>query len=291
MKKVKSGIYGLNPLLHGGLNEYSSTLVIGPPGAGKTTFAIQFIRRGLEEGKPGIFVSLDENKEQIIREAIEMGWREINDYLNEKSLVFIDASGKKFSEFVKTELAGFVKDWTGSGTRVAIDPLTPVLWSIRDRYEQREILAFLFKQTRMVGTMLCTLEEYGQAGRLSNEETAVPTYLADAVIYLNYRREGGSVVRNLEIIKCRSSRHSEFSHPYKIMRGLGIVIDATEGAKETKKLTEKTKKELQRLAFKLPTPIRRRIDEIDTYISDKDLGGLTPAQIISYIVDDYGETE
>lgn len=138
MKKVKSGIYGLNPLLYGGLNEYSTTLVIGPPGAGKTTFAIQFIRRGLEEGKPGIFISLDENKEQIIREAIEMGWREINDYLNEKSLVFIDASGRKFSEFVKTELAGFVKDWTGSGTRIAIDPLTPVLWSIKDRYEQRE---------------------------------------------------------------------------------------------------------------------------------------------------------
>lgn len=152
-------------------------------------------------------------------------------------------------------------------------------------------MAFLFKQTRMVGTLLCTLEEYGPTGRLSSEEIAVPTYLADAVIYLNYRRAGESVVRNLEIIKCRSSRHSELSHPYKIMKGLGIVIDAGEGEKEAKHLTEKLKKELQKLALKLPTPVRRRIDELDTYLSSKDLGKLTPAQIISYILDDYSELE
>ena len=77
MRKIRSGILGLNPLIDGGINENSTTVVIGASGAGKTTFATQFIRMGLEQGQEGIFVSLDENKEQIIREAVEMGWSEV----------------------------------------------------------------------------------------------------------------------------------------------------------------------------------------------------------------------
>jgi len=67
LNKVRTGILGLNPLLDGGFNENSTTVVIGRSGAGKTTLATQFIRRGLHEGQEGIFVSLDENKEQIPR--------------------------------------------------------------------------------------------------------------------------------------------------------------------------------------------------------------------------------
>jgi len=40
--------------------------IVGPTGAGKTTMATQFIRRGLESGQEAIFISLDENKEQIM---------------------------------------------------------------------------------------------------------------------------------------------------------------------------------------------------------------------------------
>ena len=50
MQKIPSGVYGLNALLDGGINEHATTVVIGSPGAGKTTFATQFLRRGLELG-------------------------------------------------------------------------------------------------------------------------------------------------------------------------------------------------------------------------------------------------
>ena len=110
MRKIRSGIYGLNPLLDGGVNENSTTVVIGRSGAGKTTLATQFIRRGLQDGQEGVFVSLDENKEQIIREAVEMGWSDILDYLDNELLVFIDASGREFSNFIRKELPAFVAD-------------------------------------------------------------------------------------------------------------------------------------------------------------------------------------
>ena len=72
MRKIKSGVVGLDSLVDGGLNELSTTVVIGTSGAGKTTFVTQFLRRGLEQNHDALFVSLDENQEQIIKEAVEI---------------------------------------------------------------------------------------------------------------------------------------------------------------------------------------------------------------------------
>src|SRR5436190_15290788 len=177
----------------------------------------------LQEGQEGVFVSLDENKEQIIREAVEMGWSDILEYLDDELLVFIDASGREFSNFIRKELPAFVADWKGSTARIVVDPLTPVLWSTKDLYEQRDLIGYMFKQTRKVGTVLCTLEEHGPAD-LSGPETVIPMYLADCVVHLKFNTNDTDPSRLLKILKCRNSRHSPVSHPFQIVRGLGIVI-------------------------------------------------------------------
>jgi circadian clock protein KaiC len=41
--QVKSGVAELDALLGGGIEQGSSTLVIGPAGTGKSTFALQFV--------------------------------------------------------------------------------------------------------------------------------------------------------------------------------------------------------------------------------------------------------
>jgi KaiC/GvpD/RAD55 family RecA-like ATPase len=223
MKKIKSGVYGLNALLDGGINENTATVVIGGTGAGKTTLAMQFLRRGLELGDDGVFITLDEAPSQLILEATMMGWSDIEDFINKGVLVFIDASGKEFSNFIEKELASFVDDWAGHKARIVIDPLTPVLWSVSERYEQRELVSFLLRETRKIGTVLCTLEEYGTAD-LSGEELVIPMYLADNVIHLKYATQMSPEKRELKVIKCRSSKHSRFWHPYNITRGVGLFI-------------------------------------------------------------------
>jgi KaiC/GvpD/RAD55 family RecA-like ATPase len=227
MKKIKSGVYGLNSLLDGGINENTATVIIGGTGAGKTTLAMQFLRRGLELGDDGVFITLDEAPNQLIVEARMMGWEDIGDYIKKGVLVFIDASGKEFSNFIEKELASFVDEWAGHKARIVIDPLTPVLWSVKERYEQRELVSFLLRETRKIGTVLCTLEEYGTAD-LSGEELVIPMYLADNVIHLRYATQKSPEKRELKIIKCRSSKHSRHWHLYNITRGVGLFISKTE---------------------------------------------------------------
>jgi len=289
LEKIKSGILGLNPLMDGGINEKSTTVVIGASGAGKTTMATQFIKRGLELGQLGIYVSLDENKDQIIQEAEEMGWQEIHDYLAEDKLVFIDASGKEFSTFIKKELPSFVTEWEGSNCRVVIDPLTPVIWATQSKYEQRELLAFLLKETKRIGTVLATLEEHGTAGDLSGPETAIPMYLADAVIHLRFTYPGMSMERSLKIVKCRNSRHSKLAHPYRIIGGFGIVIQPHNWPdRESRRVTRQLKKEIRQSSLFSEVQIQK-IEKIVDRLRDEDLGGLEVSAIITNLLEEYGE--
>lgn len=285
MRKIRSGIYGLNPLLDGGVNENSTTVVIGRSGAGKTTFATQFIRRGLQEGQEGVFVSLDENKEQIIREAVEMGWSDILDYLDKELLVFIDASGREFSNFIRKELPAFVADWKGSNARIAIDPLTPVLWSTKDLYEQRDLIGYMFKQTRKVGTVLCTLEEHGAAD-LAGPETVIPMYLADCVIHLKFDSDRQDPSRRLKIVKCRNSRHSQGSHAYEIVRGLGIVVSGLDGRKPT---TAKGPTQLRQMLLtrSLAKNVRDSLEKSLDNLTDDDFRNLKPDQVLELILQEY----
>ena len=286
MNKVRTGILGLNPLLDGGFNENSTTVVIGRSGAGKTTLATQFIRRGLHEGQEGIFVSLDENKEQIIREAVEMGWSDILGYLDDEQLVFIDASGREFSTFIRKELPAFVADWKGSKARIAVDPLTPVMWSTKDPYEQRDLIGFMLKQTRRVGTVLCTLEEHGP-GDLTNPETVIPMYLADSAIHLRYQSDGGHVRRELKIVKARSSRHSQEAHVYHIVRGLGLIVEPGNYRRTT---TSKIPTLLRQMLRdpRVPKGAADRIEKMLEGLTDDDFRELKPEQLLELIRQEYG---
>jgi len=271
--------------LDGGVNENSTTVVIGRSGAGKTTLATQFIRRGLQDGQEGVFVSLDENKEQIIREAVEMGWSDILDYLDNELLVFIDASGREFSNFIRKELPAFVADWKGSNARIVVDPLTPVLWSTKDLYEQRDLIGYMFKQTRKVGTVLCTLEEHGP-GDLAGPETVIPMYLADCVVHLKFNSDHASPSRLLNIVKCRNSRHSPSAHAFQIVRGLGIVI---EGVDVRKPASAKAPSQLRQLLLthSMPKNVRDALEKSLDGLTDDDFRTLKPEQVLDLIIQEY----
>ncbi|MDO9536876.1 MAG: ATPase domain-containing protein [Thermoplasmata archaeon] len=295
MKKIKSGVYGLNRLMDGGINQNTITTVIGSSGAGKTTFATYFLKRGVEHGEDAIFITLDEEPKQIIKEVIQMGWVDIEDYIDKGALVFVDAGGKQFSEFIKTELAGFVEEWKGYNARIIIDPLTPVLWSVHHKYEQRDLCSFLLRETRKIGTVVCTLEEHSVMGDLSGPDLVIPMYLADNVIHLRYKSHESPERREMKIIKCRSSRHSSFWHSYRIVKGSGIIIQEAELAEGTPINIVNLGSKLQKALANIPaskkknlTPkVIRSINHTVSLLSQEDIGPLDPEYIIKQILQEY----
>lgn len=295
-RKIKSGIFGLNSLLQGGINEHSVTVVVGSSGAGKTILATQFLHWGLQAGEEGIYITLDESPEQILNEAEEMGWQDVRDYVKQERLVFIDASGKQFTDFIKKELADFVREWAGSKARIVVDPLTPVLWSSQTKYEQRDLVSYLMREAKKMGTVLCTLEEHGTAGDLSTPETIIPMYIADAVIHLRYVAKEGETSRMLKIVKCRSSRHSHRSHPYFILRGPGLVVqpddeDRTGEIIAPGELRDFYRKRIAAIPRDRLASVGDRtwaaIDRIIDHLSTERIEGIELSQIVSLILAEF----
>src|SRR5438046_4427657 len=145
-----------------------------------------------------------------------MGWFYFLEYLDGELRVFIDAAGREFSNFIRKELPAFVADWKGSTARIVVDPLTPVLWSTKDLYEQRDLIGYMFKQTRKVGTVLCTLEEHGPAD-LSGPETVIPMYVADCVVHLKFNTNDTHHSRLLKSLTCRDSLNSPGHNHFQIV--------------------------------------------------------------------------
>lgn len=73
-KTCRTGIKGLDQILHGGLPEHSLYSIQGEPGTGKTTFALQFLIEGLRHKEPGLYITFSETKAELERVASSHGW-------------------------------------------------------------------------------------------------------------------------------------------------------------------------------------------------------------------------
>jgi circadian clock protein KaiC len=72
--RLCSGIDGIDDILGGGLTPLRMYLVEGAPGTGKTTLALQFLLKGVEEGQPGLYITLSETRSELLSVAESHGW-------------------------------------------------------------------------------------------------------------------------------------------------------------------------------------------------------------------------
>ena len=61
----KTGVPGLDEILKGGFKKNSSVIIKGGPGCGKTILALQFIWQGAKQGQVGVFISAEEELDDL----------------------------------------------------------------------------------------------------------------------------------------------------------------------------------------------------------------------------------
>lgn len=88
--KLKTGIKGLDELIGGGIASGSRTILYGPPGVGKTVFAMQFLWQGLLEGEAVSFDVMDKPFPRLRAYFKSFGWN-IEPYEANKKFISIQA--------------------------------------------------------------------------------------------------------------------------------------------------------------------------------------------------------
>ncbi|MEW5747297.1 MAG: KaiC domain-containing protein [Candidatus Thermoplasmatota archaeon] len=224
--RVKTGVDGLDEMLQGGLPENHIVVVMGSFGTGKTTLAMQYLVEGIRAGEPCIFISLEEDKESITRNAATFGW-DISKAIDSKKLGLFKlepSDAKTTVTRIKSDLPKFIKGF--GAKRVVIDSVSLLNMMFDDDTERRTNLFNLCQLLRSTGaTTILTAEVKDENPRSSRDGLA--EYTADGVVLLqsDEAKEGGEVQLTVRILKMRRTGHSRRVKPYSIT-DKGIVVHA-----------------------------------------------------------------
>jgi len=225
-ERIRTGVDGLDEMLQGGLPENHIVAVLGSFGTGKTTLGLQFVVEGLRKGEPCIFISLEEDKESILKNALSFGW-DLAPAIEKKKLGLFKlepSDAKTTITRIKSELPKFVK--TFGARRVVLDSVSLLNMMFSDENERRSNLFNLCQLLRSTGaTAMLTAEVKDDNPRSSRDGLA--EYTADGVLLMqsDEKAEGGEVQLTIRILKMRRTAHSRRVKPYSIT-DKGIVVHA-----------------------------------------------------------------
>jgi KaiC domain protein len=226
VNRVKTGIAGLDEMLQGGVPENHIVLVMGSFGTGKTTFGLQYLVEGLKNNEPCIFISLEEDKDSILKNASAFGW-DLSSAVDSKKLGLFKlepSDAKTTVTRIKSDLPKFVKSF--GAKRVVIDSVSLLNMMFSDENERRSNLFNLCQLLRSTGaTSLLTAEVKDDNPRSSRDGLA--EYTSDGVLLLqsDENKEGGEIQLTVRVLKMRRIAHSRRVKPYSIT-DKGIVVHA-----------------------------------------------------------------
>jgi len=225
--RCATGIPGFDSLCQGGLYKDSVNVILGGPGAGKTTFLLQYLWNGINKyNENGLYVSFESHDEDLFLDAKTYGWDFMKLY-DEGTCQFLRISPKTtvFELSKKLERLALKTDVK----RVCIDPIAILSMAIKDESLIRQSvydLATMLKRFNIT-TLIAdeTIEGTAENITLGNEETRTQSmkFLADGLINIYSSGLGGESDRAIRIVKMRRTNHVRGPVPFKITDN-GIVV-------------------------------------------------------------------
>ncbi|PXF57882.1 MAG: circadian clock protein KaiC [Candidatus Methanogaster sp.] len=218
--RVPTGIQELDGMLEGGIPETYSMLIAGSPGTGKTIFGLQFANKSLENDKPAVIVSFNESPDQLMAEAMRLGW-DMQEHVENDLLRFVYPSEQVSSDEHLWQIKDAVES-IGAGSMVfdgITDMKTVFCGSVNARKYIYSLIRYL--KYRNVTSIFTSEIENVFSFEIPDAGTS---FMVDGIVSLRYIRKESGLRKLLLILKMRGTNHDRRIKEYTITdHGINIM--------------------------------------------------------------------
>jgi len=238
VKRVKTGLPGMDEILNGGFPKRNVVLLAGGPGTGKTIFGMQYLWAGISQyNEPGIYVALEEHPVQVRINMEQFGW-DVRQYEENGKFAIVDGFTAGIGEAAKREkyvvrapddiqilvdvIRMAIRDI--GAERVVVDSVT-TLYLTKPVVARNTVLQI----KKLLSGMGCTAILVSQVS-VTDRGFGGPgvEHAADGIIRLDLEEVRGELQRSLIVWKMRGTAHSMRRHPFEITdKGIKVFPDKT----------------------------------------------------------------
>lgn len=221
--RLKTGIAGLDDILHGGLQSGHVYLVEGDPGTGKTTLGIQFLLAGVANGEATLYITLAESRQELQAVADSHGFDISKIEIFEVQPPELDAQGStQYTVFhpSEVELVDVMQNILSKvekmkAGRIVFDSMSEIRMLARDPLRYRRQILSLKQFFVGRGSTVLLLDD-----RTSEHlDSQLQSICHGAIRMESLPRAYGPLRRQLQVLKFRATRFREGQHDYKIAKG------------------------------------------------------------------------
>lgn len=224
MKRIPTGISGLDELIEGGFPETSSILVSGGSGTGKSIFCLEYLYNGAKEhDQPGIYITMEEGPHNLWWNMQRFHWDLLPLEKANKLKIYKFEPSLDMKNDVENQVRRIVdKAKAMNAKRMVIDSITAFSFWIDDLSKIRYAVYILVEELRKIDcTTILTCETDGRKNQVSR--FGVEEFLVDGVVQLLYIPPH----RSMFIRKMRGTNHDKRVHPVEINDD-GLQINSKE---------------------------------------------------------------
>jgi KaiC/GvpD/RAD55 family RecA-like ATPase len=220
---TKTGIDGLDDILNGGIVSNSTTLLSGPPGAGKSVLGLQYVYNGVEQfDEEGIYLTFEEDGTDLRGAAESLGFDNWQQYVETGQIQVYDKQVLLRENDFNASLELLLEELDGEDyQRLVLDSLSMFgLFFDEERERRTYLLKFLDILSENGLTSLMTTE---QEAAFPDKDINMENFLTDGNIYLLQTPTETGVNRYIWVAKMRKKNVQTDIFPMEISRG-GITV-------------------------------------------------------------------